>query len=73
MEYNGNVCTWQNRIQDNLLNIYEDSYSDIYNATMTDLLTYSYIDKGSKYREQIINEISSKTTSLMKYNPSNVR
>ena len=66
VEYNGNVCTWQNRIQDNLLNIYEDSYSDIYNATMTDLLTYSYIDKGSKYREQIINEISSKTTSLMK-------
>ncbi len=66
VEYNGNVCTWQNRVQDNLLNIYEDSYSSVYNKTINDLLTYSYIDKGSCYREKILNEISPKTVLLMK-------
>lgn len=66
VEYNGNVCTWQNRIQDNLLNIYEDDYKKVKELTFKDLITYSYIDKGSKYRENIINEISKKTVSLMK-------
>lgn len=66
VEYNGNVCTWQNRVQDNLLNIYEDDYNTIVNSTLNDLLTYSYIDKGSKYRESIVNEISPRTVSLMK-------
>lgn len=66
VEYNGNVCTWQNRVQDNLLNIYEDDYDTVVNSTLDDLLTYSYIDKGSKYRESIVNEISPRTVSLMK-------
>lgn len=66
VEYNGNVCTWQNRVQDNLLNIYEDNYDTVVNSTLDDLLTYSYIDKGSKYRESIVNEISPRTVSLMK-------
>lgn len=66
VEYNGNVCTWQNRVQDNLLNIYEDDYNKVLNSTINDLITYSYIDKGSKYRENIIAEISPKTVSLMK-------
>lgn len=66
VEYNGNVCTWQNRVQDNLLNIYEDDYNTVVNSTLDDLLTYSYIDKGSKYRESIVNEISPRTVSLMK-------
>ena len=66
VEYNGNVCTWQNRVQDNLLNIYEDDYDTVVNNTLNDLLTYSYIDKGSKYRESIVNEISPRTVSLMK-------
>ena len=66
VEYNGNVCTWQNRVQDNLLNIYEDDYDTVVNNTLNDLLTYSYIDKGSKYRENIVNEISPRTVSLMK-------
>ena len=66
VEYNGNVCTWQNRVQDNLLNIYEDDYDTVVNSTLNDLLTYSYIDKGSKYRESIVNEISPRTVSLMK-------
>lgn len=66
VEYNGNVCTWQNRVQDNLLNIYEDDYKTVFDKTMDDVLTYSLIDKGSKYRDKIISEISPKTVSLMK-------
>lgn len=66
VEYNGNVCTWQNRVQDNLLNIYEDNYQKILNNTYSDVLTYSYIDKGSLYRENIVNEISPKSIILMK-------
>ncbi len=53
-------------MQDNLLNIYEDDYDTVVNNTLNDLLTYSYIDKGSKYRESIVNEISPRTVSLMK-------
>ena len=66
MDYNGNVCTWQNRVQDNLLNIYEDNYNDVLRNTYSDPLTYSYIDKGAKYREKIVSEVSPKTVSLMK-------
>lgn len=66
VEYNGNVCTWQNRVQDNLLNIYEDNYNQVIEKTMSDLITYSFIEKGSSYRNRIISEISPKTVSLMK-------
>lgn len=66
VEYNGNVCTWQNRIQDNLLNIYEDDYEKILKSTYSDVLTYSYIDKGALYRADIVNEISPRSVSLMK-------
>lgn len=66
IEYNGNVCTWQNRVQDNLLNIYEDSFEETLKETFKDPLTLSYIEKGAKYREKIINEISIKTVHLMK-------
>lgn len=66
VEYNGNVCTWQNRVQDNLLNIYEDDYSVVKNSTLSDLITYSFLDKGSKYRESIVSEISPRMVKLMK-------
>jgi broad specificity phosphatase PhoE/uncharacterized Fe-S cluster-containing radical SAM superfamily protein len=66
IEYNGNVCTWQNRVQDNLLNIYEDNYDEVFDKTTKDLLTLSFIEKGSKYREKIISEVSPKTVTLMK-------
>lgn len=66
VEYNGNVCTWQNRVQDRLLNLYEDSYAQVLHTTMQDPLTRSFIEKGAKYREEIIKEISPRTVSLMK-------
>lgn len=66
VEYNWNVCTRQNRIQDNLLNIYEDDYMTVLKKTYSDPLTYSYIDKWWIYRINIVNEISEKAVRLMK-------
>ncbi|MGI4775623.1 MAG: 4Fe-4S cluster-binding domain-containing protein [Janthinobacterium lividum] len=66
IEYNGNICTWQNRVNDNYLNIYEDKYEDIYDKTFADPLTLSYIEKGSTYRDNIISEITTRPVTLMK-------
>lgn len=68
VEYNGNISTWQNSIQDDQLNIYEDNYETSLNHTLTNLITRACIDKGSKYREKIVSEISPKTVMLMKAN-----
>lgn len=68
VEYNGNISTWQNSIQDDQLNIYEDNYKTSLNHTLTNLITRSCIDNGSKYREKIVSEISPKTVMLMKAN-----
>lgn len=68
VEYNGNISTWQNSIQDDQLNIYEDNYETALNHTLTNLITRACIDKGSKYREKIVLEISPKTVMLMKAN-----
>ena len=68
VEYNGNISTWQNSIQDDQLNIYEDNYETSLNHTLTNLITRACIDKGSKYREKIVLEISPKTVMLMKAN-----
>ncbi len=66
IEYNGNVCTWQNRIPDNLFNIDCDSCAEVTRGTLKDLVSYSYIDKGSSYRDRVIGEVSKKTIALMK-------
>ena len=66
VEYNGNVCTWQNRVQDNPLNVYEDDFEKTRNETFKDPLTLSYIEKGSLYRQNIISEVSPRAVTLMK-------
>ena len=66
VEYNGNVCTWQNRVQDNPLNVYEDDYLTTQEKTFKDPLTLSYIEKGSLYRQKIISEVSPRAVTLMK-------
>jgi organic radical activating enzyme len=50
INYNGDICTWQNQVRDNYLNLYEDSYEDIFSANFNDPVTYSFIDKGRNYR-----------------------
>jgi len=66
IEYNGNISTWQNGVQDDQLNIYEDNYETAIQHTLKNLITRSFIDKGSKYREKIVSEVSPKTVMLMK-------
>lgn len=66
VEYNGNVCTWQNRVQDNLLNIYEDDFNTVVHKTFNDPLTLSYVEKGSKVRDKIVSEVSPRAVTLMK-------
>lgn len=66
VEYNGNVCSWQNRLEDNLFNLYEDDYKTVLNGSFSDLVARSYIEKGAAYRDRIIAEISPKTVNLMK-------
>lgn len=58
LNYNGNICLWQNQVNDNQWNIYEDNFHKIHNSTFSDPITFSYIEKGSKYRERIISEAS---------------
>lgn len=58
INYNGDICTWQNQVRDNYLNLYEDSYEDILEANLSDPLTYSLIDKGNLYRDQIVEEVN---------------
>lgn len=56
--YNGNVCTWQNQCKDNYKNLYYDNYENIIKSYMNDPLTYSVIDKGNVYRENLVNEVN---------------
>lgn len=57
INYNGDICTWQNQVRDNYQNLYEDIYEDIMAAYLNDPITYSFIDKGSKYRDNIVAEV----------------
>lgn len=66
VEYNGNICTWQNRLQDSLMNIYEDDYEAVVAGTMRDPISRSFVEKGALYRDRIISEVSPKTVDLMK-------
>ncbi len=57
--YNGNICTWQNQSQDHYKNIYVDnSYAEIKQSYLQDPLTYSVIDKGNMYRDNVISEVN---------------
>ena len=43
-----------------LQNIYCDSYEDIINANFNNIISYSFLDKGYKYRIKIIDEVNHK-------------
>ena len=60
INYNGNICIWQNQTRDTYKNLYEDSFSDIYKTYFNDPLTYSFVEKGNIYRENIIKEVNPK-------------
>jgi organic radical activating enzyme len=58
LNYNGNICQWQNQVNDNQFNIYEDSFDKTLAGSFQDPLIFSYIEKGRLYREKIISEVS---------------
>lgn len=66
LNYNGNICLWQNQVNDNQWNIYEDDFSKVLNETFRDPITLSYIEKGCKYREKIIAEASPRAVLRLK-------
>lgn len=60
INYNGNITTWGNQQLDRLNNLYVDSYAKIVEDTYNDLISYSFIDKGYNYRNEIIGEVNPK-------------
>lgn len=60
VNYNGNVALWGNQQLMDLQNIYCDSYEDIINANFNNIISYSFLDKGYKYRIKIIDEVNHK-------------
>lgn len=66
LNYNGNICLWQNQVNDNQCNIYEDSFSTVLNETFRDPITLSYIENGCKYRERIVAEVSPRSVLRLK-------
>lgn len=65
INYNGDICTWQNQVRDNYMNLYEDDFDAIYNATFEDPITYSFLDKGCRYRENIVAEVNPRAVLRM--------
>lgn len=66
INYNGDICTWQNQVRDRYMNLYEDSYDEILDTTLEDPVTYAMLDKGSSYRESIVAEVNPKAVIRMK-------
>lgn len=58
IKYNGNVTTWGNQISEENYNIYLDSYDEVKTRTLDNILSYSFLDKGYFYRENIVNEVN---------------
>ncbi len=66
LNYNGNICLWQNQVNDNQWNIYEDDFSTVLNETFRDPITLSYIENGCKYRDTIVSEVSPRSVVRLK-------
>lgn len=60
VNYNGNVALWGNQQLTDLKNLYCDSYEDIINANFSNIISYSFLDKGYKNRVRIIEEVNHK-------------
>lgn len=71
VNYNGNITTWQNEQKNKTYNLYVDNYNDIEEGSYNNILSYSVIDKGYYYRENIINEVNPK--AVLRAKLSNMR
>lgn len=71
ISYNGNITTWGNDQPYDLNNLYIHSYEEIISRTMDNVISYSFIEKGFKYRENIFNEVNPK--AVIKSKAINIR
>lgn len=71
LNYNGNICLWQNQVNDNQWNIYEDSFPKVFNETFRDPITLSYIENGCNYRDKIVSEVSPR--AVLRYKSISLR
>lgn len=71
MSYNGNVSTWCNEQTYDLNNIYKHSYDEVINRTFQNVISYSFIDKGYQYRENIFKEVN--PLAVLKSKAINIR
>lgn len=71
ISYNGNIATWGNDQPYDLNNLYIHNYDDVISRTMDNIISYSFIEKGFKYRENIFNEVNPK--AVIKSKAINIR
>lgn len=71
ISYNGNVTTWGNDQPYDLNNLYIHDYDTVISKTMDNIISYSFIEKGFKYRENIFNEVNEK--AVIKSKAINIR
>ena len=71
VNYNGNITTWQNEQKNVTYNLYVDDYQKIEDESYRNILSYSVIDRGYYYREQIIREVNEK--AVLRAKLSNMR
>ena len=71
VNYNGNITTWQNEQKNKTYNLYVDDYNTIAEGSYDNILSYSVIDKGYYYRENIINEVNKQ--AVLRAKLSNMR
>lgn len=60
VNYNGNVALWGNQQLTDLKNIYCNNYEDIIESYYNNVINYSFLEKGYKYRTNIIDEVNHK-------------
>lgn len=58
INYNGNVTTWGNYHRENAPNIYINAPNEISNQLYSDILSYSFIDKGFMKISEIVTEVN---------------
>lgn len=66
VNYNGNVYTWQNQVNDNLHNLYEDDFDKVWSETNNDPIMAGYIENGRNYRESIVAEVNPRAVKRTK-------
>ena len=60
VDFDGRAWVQDATLPDNMASLYKHGYRDIINRVFEDVIAVSYIEKGNRYREAIINEVNPK-------------